>query len=89
MEPSITGTFDKWNLFSGPPGPNYPLVTGTFAKSSKDVISADDDDEIGAYETDDDECLQKPTKADVRKAIPNGFEAICGIRLYTSLIYLS
>ena len=37
-------------------------------QDSTDVISVDDD-EIGEYETDDDECLQKPTTADVRNAI--------------------
>ena len=37
-------------------------------QDSTDVISVDDD-EIGEYETDDDECLQKPTTADVRYAI--------------------
>ena len=37
-------------------------------KDSTNVISVDDD-EIGQYETDDDECLQKPTTADVRNAI--------------------
>ena len=37
-------------------------------QDSTDVISVDDD-EIGEYETDDDECLQKPTTADVRNVI--------------------
>ena len=37
-----------------------------------------DDDETGAYETDDDECLQKPTTADVRNAI----DTLMDLRLF-------
>ena len=37
-------------------------------QDSTDAISVDDD-EIGEYETDEDECLQKPTTADLRNAI--------------------
>ena len=51
---------------------------------STDVISVDND-EIGEYETDDDESLQKLTAADVRNAIDTlmDLSLFCRIRWYT------